>query len=713
MKALTYIEIDTPAFAETSPPGSEQTWRFAIDSEHLPPEIEAIPSLVSVDLQPAIVSLGENLGQRASLRATFRDHRHIMNGEPFEQGTFWGKWRARYGLKLRGVPLRLIRGTAGQALEDMETWHFVVEATDGPGPRGQYMIAATDLLKFTSSDRALAPRPTNGFLVSSITDSDVSATLGPSGIGNAQYSSSGYVNIAGKEVCAFTRSGDALTLTRNTVVPGFAFETEVSAHDAGSRVQLCLPYVAQDPADIVADLLTTYAGVPSEYVPIDAWRDETAAFLNQVYTTLITEPTGVDKLVSELVEQAALAVWWDAKVLLMRLQVLRGVATGAASFEEDEIIQGSLRVEDQPGKRLSEAMTYFALRNPLKSAGDPDNYRSAALTVDAESEAAYRGPANKIIFSRWVPFGGRTVALRLNDLLLSRYRNPPRRFNFAVMRDSNAPLLGAGYRLGWTGNQDMQGNRALAPIQVTRIDPRPDRYEVEAEEMLFDAIAPADLLNRVIVIDSAINNVNLRTLHDTLYPPITEDDVSASPPVTLQCVIESGVIVGSTSTGNAAFDVGSWPVGFVPQLEVKGRIQGRGGDGAGSISTGSRGGAALRARHAVDLVCEDGEVWGGGGGGGAGFQQGIIFTGGGGAGQIPGAAGGSASQPGTTESGGDGSNSGGFPRGGDGGNPGQAGSLGIGASGGSAGGNPGAAIDGKSFVTIIGGAGDRRGPEIN
>src|SRR5690606_15161099 len=206
MKALTFVEIDVPAWEITSPMGPDKTWRFAEDTGNVPASFDAIPSILSVNYEPAIVSLGNDLGQRARLTVTFRDHRHIFAGEPFEQGTFWGKWRGRYGTKLRGRPLRLIRGLVGQSLEEMDTRHFVIESTDGPTPDGKYTIVATDILKFADGDRALAPRASNGFLVSAIDEDDTEAILSPAGIGDLEYPSSGYVAIGGKEICAFTRS---------------------------------------------------------------------------------------------------------------------------------------------------------------------------------------------------------------------------------------------------------------------------------------------------------------------------------------------------------------------------------------------------------------------------------------------------------------------------------------------------------------------------
>ena len=126
MQSLTYIEIEVPNWVETSPPGPATLWRFAKPAQYLPRNVDCIPSIIGVEYHPAVISLCEKLGQRATLTIRLRDHRHIMNGESFVSGTFWGKWRGRYGTRLRGVPVTWRTGVVGQALEDMDTLHFIL-----------------------------------------------------------------------------------------------------------------------------------------------------------------------------------------------------------------------------------------------------------------------------------------------------------------------------------------------------------------------------------------------------------------------------------------------------------------------------------------------------------------------------------------------------------------------------------------------------------
>ena len=761
MKAITYVEIDvdycTKTYGTTTAAGTcpavlgvdsparcfntpktcpvrasfvnqAVTLRFAQAADYLPASIDSLPSIKAVSFTPAVISLGEDLGQRASVSVTFHDHPHSDTGpagdkylstrgyDPYKQGSWWGKFRARQPY-LRGRPLRLIRGLEGQALAAMDTRHYVVESFDGPNPDGSYTLTAKDVLKLADDDRSQAPKLSNGFLLAGITSTATTATLSPSGIGASEYPASGKVAIGGKEICAFTRSGDTLTLTRGQA------NTTAVAHSAQDRVQLVLEYTGADAADIIADLLETYAGIPSTYIPLTAWQTETGAFLQTVYTALIPEPTGVRKLVSELVEQAALAMWWDDVNRQIRLQVLRAISPQATTFDDTVTLAGTLRNKEQPEKRLSQVWTYFAQRNPLERLDNADNYRSVALTLDLQAQSDYGTPAIKKIYSRWIPALGRSVALRLNALQLGRYRDPPRLLSFDLFRYGSAvPVLGGGYYVQSWHFQDETGARTPVPVQITRLNPSADRYALEATELLFTEIeGGATGGDRVLIVDSDMQNLNLRTAHDTIFPVPTG---SESPAVTVRCIVEEGVTVGSASTASPAFDVGTWPAGITVVLEVRGRIQGAGGLGGSywgaGVNAAQPGGPALYTRRAISLEIASGEIWGGGGGGGGSSRLGGTFSGGGGAGTVPGAAGPANPSPGaagTSEAGGDGGSSSGFVDGGDGGGPGLAGGAGLLFQGVdnlvTPGGAAGAAIDGVSYVTVTTGPGDRRGPEVN
>lgn len=747
-----------PRIEQEEFPGAGETVRFAKPSRYRPTKPAAIESIRSISYTPAVVSLGEDLGQRGTLAVTFEDHPWTDTGpggdkyiderpyNAYDRGSYWAKVRARYP-SLRGARIRLVRGSLGQAYEDMERRHFVIDSYDGPDADGSFSVVAKDTLKLADGDRAQAPRLSNGFLSQAITDSDTELVLVPSGIGDAEYPLSGWVAIGGTEIASFTRAGDTLTLTARG-----EFNTEAVAHDQQDRVQVVLRYNVVDAAEIIADLLENYADVPAEWIPLQAWLDETQKFNGQFYSATIAEPTAVRTLVSEIVEQAGLALWWDDVGERIRLRVIRAIPTTAGRFVPSIYRAGTIRSQDQPAKRVSQIWTHFGQINPLDRIDEPNNFRSVAATVDLDAERDFGSPAIKKIYSRWIPEFARPVATRLNDIILNRYRVPPRRFNWQMMRFAEPEaVLGAGYRIeGWF-LQDATGDVTDAPVQIVRVRPDADIIDIEAEEML--AIPLPDISGRVIIVDANVYNFNLRSVHDTIYPEPVGGDPGYGEEVT--CIIEEGVIVGGNQrptrgvvsdgkvipdegTDIPSFDVGEWPANVDISIINRGAIIGVGGRGGNGIRMldilncgfinlkGWPGGTALYSRY--DVALQNLGLIGGGGAGGAGggrFNNGAASSGGGGAGSDPGPPGlvaaqegsnsGEEGQPGTLEDGGSGGTLG--REGGDGG--------GLGQDGEDAtcqqqtgdfrphGGRGGRAIDGDTFITFDGPEGDIRGARIN
>lgn len=750
MRSLSYIEIDvevcsliygtSPCTASVPETGAHKcfntkrscqdkdnysassvTFRYAKPVEYLPADIEAIPSVSDISFTPATISLGENLGQRATLTVKFNDHPHSDTGtgydkyladrdyDPFKQGTYWGKFRARQPY-LQGRQIRWITGLLGQALDEMQARHFIIDSFDGPTPDGTYTLVAKDVLKQLDGDQSQAPAMSPGFLLADIAADAAALTLSPSGIGS-RYPSSGKAAVGGKEIIAYTRIGDAVTITARA-----QNGTTAQAFAAQDRFQEVLEYSAADAADIIYDLMVNYSGVPADYINLSDWKAETTTFLSRLYTANIAEPTSVSALISELVQQACLCIWWDDITRKIRLQVLRNISTDAARITPENTIFGSLKSQEQPTKRISQIWVYFGLINPLRAVTDTDNFRSTSISIDEDAEEEYGTPVIKKVMSRWIPALGRTVADRLGAIQLARYRDPPRKITFESFRYGQTEMqLGRGYLVASRSMQDETGAEVDVPIQITRLNTPPDRFACETEEMNYRAFPVEE---KLIIVDADIFNVNFRAAYNSLFGPPEEGE-------TITCRINAGVTVGSASTGMPAFDVGTWAEDVDLVLIVEGNIKGAGGDGGVGIpflnadAPGKPGGTALKTARAIEVQFPAGKIWGGGGGGGGDWAYGGA-GGGGGAGRVPGAKGNANStrgEPGTEDAGGlGGIRGGGGARSGNGGSPGQAGGPSIIISTGSPnypGGAAGNAIDGVSFCDFTITGGSLLGPQIN
>src|SRR4030095_10040771 len=194
------------------------------------------PLIKSIDFQPSIVSLGENMGQRATIKIVFKDARDSDAGPdfdkypktstytPYDQGTFWGKFRARNPY-LQFAPLRYITVTDDTGV--IETRHFLVDSISGPSISGEFIIIARDVLKMGDGEIATAPVPTTGYSATDLDDTTdpIAITINEAGTLDAEYPDSGIVTVGGSEIMSYTQ-------TRTNVTDGHTGEggTEIQSH---------------------------------------------------------------------------------------------------------------------------------------------------------------------------------------------------------------------------------------------------------------------------------------------------------------------------------------------------------------------------------------------------------------------------------------------------------------------------------------------------
>ena len=601
--------------------------------------LDAIPNIKSVEYTPSEIRLGESFGVRSTLTILCKDHPFPDTGivgddyldtrsyDPYITGTFWGKFKARYKY-MRGHKLTWYIGNAGDPLENMEKRVFVIDKIEGPHTSGQVTIVAKDPLVMLDDKRSQAPRLTSGVLVADISDSDLSFTVEPVGIGDEQYPASGYVAIGGKEIVSFTRAGDVFTITRAQ------YNTEAVGHSEADRVQLCLVYDGEEVQDILYDIMTTYGNIPTRYIYFDSWDDECGTFLNMLYSGVVAEPTAVKTLVNELLEQCAISMWYDELDEKIQVQVLRNIPVPTEPYDDNVILADTFRQDELSDKRVSQVWFYYGKINPLGGSDDASNYRVSLATVSLDSEERYGTPAIKKIFSRWIIPFGRTQAERVSKLILSRYSIPPLRYEFALLRGSGVerPVLGSGRKVLSYFTQGESGEIEEKRTQIVSVQTTDATWGVRVEEVnVSDEIDIDDPTIKTVPIDSSMNNINLREIYLQLYPEATTGD-------TIICQIRSGVIIGSDSTSRYAFDVGTgWPAGITIQvvIEAGAYIVGAGGNGGNavirqqnvsqivmpefisksSVSNGTSGGPAFLTTVPVEVE-NDGVIAGGAGGGG-------------------------------------------------------------------------------------------------
>tara|TARA_R110000851_G_scaffold80378_2_gene176898 strand:- start:582 stop:1661 length:1080 start_codon:yes stop_codon:yes gene_type:complete len=346
---------------------------------------------------------------------------------------------------------------------------------------------------------------------------------------------------------------------------------------------------------------------------------------------------------------------------------------------------GTVNPVDMPKMRISQVFIRFGQKDPTQKLDELNNYSQTYIrdNLASSGDDEYGSEQIKTINSRWINNFNKAAAVELAAKFGRRFEMTPRKISYKVTAKDSDLWIGDNIGIDHPELQLATGEQGNNIYQIMSVQEAGD-FNYTALEYTYGEALPDDPDAGIdlVILGGNANNINLRTIYDTIFPTPTTASI-------VKFVIDNGVEVGSTSNLTASIDTGSWPLGMGPvRFFIKGIAAGRGGDG-NTNSDGGNGGLCLIMNH--DLTIEDvAGVLGGGGGGGASDDEfpPDIYWGGGGAGIVNGLPNGNNTTGGEPESFGDG---------------GSGGDLGI-AGGDSTnwtGGLAGAAIDTNGFNLIV------------
>lgn len=647
--------------------------------------VGTLPTIKNVTFTAPVIDVTGGLGVRASVALSMLDppsgdilidkYVTTRNYIASERGTYWGKWRARnpyYEDLNLVVYVGYLNEDGSYSAENMQPRRYVT--TGLRVGNGEAKIDGRDPLKLAEGLKAQYPLPSNGVLSADLAPGVLTATLEPAGVGDLEYTAEGFIRIS-SEVMAFTRTGDVLTLVRGQ------YNTAEASHSLGDAVQLCKR--DNDRIDrIIANWLTVAANLPAGYIPTAAWSAEAEENYPGDIDRLLTEPEAVEDLIKEVCESVPSYIFWDERTGLVQFKAVKAPPVSLPSLNDRDHLVGSLVSADQLKLRASRIVVYFGQIDPTADKELTRNYALLHIREDSNAAAAAGSVAIRTIYSRWLNNFNKAGAIVLTTRLGRRFAQAPRLINFTLTSKDSDHWLGSEINLEHPELQTVDGGAGIVPAQVVSVAQKQTSYVYQALELYWGPPLTDDAPDGIdlVVFGGDVNNVNLRTVYDSLYPTPTVDSV-------VRFVIDTNVEIGSTSTSLYSIDTGEWPVGMAPlQLEVRGITQGRGGNGgsaAGAGQPGGAGGTCIYMQHALTIRYITGRIAGGGGGGGGDGDD--TGGGGGGAGSEPGwggvAMGWYDGQDGTRDAGGLGGGGGA-----NGGDPGQNGldSVGVGGAAGAA-----------------------------
>ena len=436
-----------------------------------------IPSLVSVSTSPTRINLAganpdaQGLGNRALCTITFQDHPHTdrlvdpyLSGRSWNpldpsRGSFWTRWLVRNKYR-QNILIRVYEGYAGQALSGMVKRTYFLQSVDGPDDSGRVTMQGKDVLARLEERKSQAPIASPGVLYiginNSVTSFEVANAI------EADYPATGTIRI-GDELMTYTsRATSANGITFSGVTRG-TDGTIAASHSVNDTVQECLRYTAARPDTVLVDLLQNFGGIDASYLDTVNWATEIDDYLSlYTLTTIITEPTSVFELVSEVQVQAMVYVWWDERDALVKLKAIRGIDTPPDVITgEGNILAGSWRLVEKPRERASQAWVYFNRRDYIKAVNDPKAYSSLAIVANLESEtsALYGEPSIRKVFGRWLVSDA--LAQNTASKIVTRYVDVPSEVSFQMDAKDRSYWVGDTITISHHLDVDQYGVRRL------------------------------------------------------------------------------------------------------------------------------------------------------------------------------------------------------------------------------------------------------------
>lgn len=465
--------------------------RFAsevIDNLQSEGDVPTIPSLVEIDYAPTILTPSDGLSVRSSIKIGLRDHPYSdavtdpylsdRDFNPAERGTFWPKlmWRQRYWTnRLIEVITGYLDDDGNLLAENYRKRTYIIESVSGPSEDGGVTITAKDPLRLADGVKAQWPKQTTDLtLDGDITDTDTQvfyeSTEGNTPIDD-WFNTEGqrYIRMGDEvmQVTAWSSVDQRFTVVRRTLPSAYAEYTfEVDGHTDGDLIQLCWYHEDERPDDIIYQLLTEGAGIPAAYIDTADWADVIDTWAaSWLFTRLITTPTSVKQLLSEITNHL-LMLWWDDRAAKIKLDILKSVPNSEVPpplTEDENFVASSLAPSINESKRVTQVWVYCGQRNPVTDQDKASNYRvrRIAINQDRELDRENGQKARKLIVSTWLPADRFDLANEIATRYLEYYEDSKQMVSF--MADTKDDDL-------WTGDLvDLDTSRVVDEYGDNRI----------------------------------------------------------------------------------------------------------------------------------------------------------------------------------------------------------------------------------------------------
>jgi len=614
---------------------------------------DGVPTLKSFTMSPAKIDINGGIGIRATGAAVIGDHHdYTVYGTASAPVRYWAAWTA----KNRDYRYQRVSHFSGYIVNDAYVADnfvqrdFIIE-TMAWGADGVNM-SLRDPLMLANDSTSKLPVESTGELAAAIDNVVTSFSLLPAGIG-ADYPASDFYVIINEEVmyCS-SRTVDAFTVVRGS------YGTVAEEQPDEAKVQLCLFFDASTVADMGYHLLTVGANVDPIYINKATWDARSANAFPNLYTMLVTKPTGIRKLLKEICDTAPHYYFYDTRSNEIQFKAQEAPQdTGQILTYDANLLMGKTVVKDRKDLQITTVVIYYDIRNPVKDLEEASNYAKVYVREDTAAILANGGSrAYKTIYSRSIGTAAKSAAVLAASLTGRRFAVAPLEITYQLDPKDAEVWTGDAVRI----ESDLVLNpTSLVPdLRVYQIVAANENTETQRlsytalEHTYGDAVDGDDDVEnpnvRLVYISGENDRLASTTAPDTprslreYYESTWGATVLAN--YDIRFIVEVGAVVGSSVNSDYAMTTGTWPELTTPPLIINNNlIIGKGGNGANVSGTAEAGGSAILLENDIRLnnIATIGSGGGGGnfiissdvtdaeaaGGGGAGFTNGLGGTG--------------------------------------------------------------------------------------
>jgi len=441
-----------------------------------------IPCVQSISQAATRIDPGRSLGQRANVQVTLNDwDDNDLKYFPLEgttlskradpyiesrvsaaalndlRGSFWGKFVARHPDYTTGT-IRIgtsIAADDGSITTDIQ--EYVIERIDRK--KGKVSITAKDWLSLVSRDRDSIPVATSATLTSDVASTLLFAVVrgDPS-----QFPASGVIRINDELIrygaVSPTFDGAILVLTERA-----ALGSSPDDHTAGDSVQLVYAYEEVNPITMVYDFLKL-AQIPDSIINSAEIFDQRDTWYNTTATRVISKPTPLGDLLSELSVEYQFRLWYDDKLGQIRLRSIAPAFPGEimpAIDDDSNIIENSFTTTDETEKRITHVVVYYDKRDFAGDDDDPANYKERLVYFNP---GIFTDVRQKIIYALWIANPG--DALALASTLSSKYSEIPKQIQFELDYKDNALWTGDTVDIKTSEIPDVDGSDRITRFEI-------------------------------------------------------------------------------------------------------------------------------------------------------------------------------------------------------------------------------------------------------